>query len=102
MATNNFKAVATAIVIVIVSMFVTSANAQITRTGKYTHSSRYVPTKEQKAELEKAENVKLVERNGSHNFYIGLKGGITFEAAKANGFTQHTTTHTGSENSPGI
>ena len=79
MATNNFKAVATAIVIVIVSMFVTSANAQITRTGKYTHSSKYVPTKEQKAELEKAENVKLVERNGSHNFYVALKGGVTFE-----------------------
>ncbi len=78
MKTNKFLAVIT---IVIVSMFVNvmSVSAQITRTGKYTHSSRYVPTKEQKAELEKSENVKLIERNGSHNFYIALKGGITFE-----------------------
>ena len=42
------------------------------------------------------------------SFYMNMsksdhkEGGITFEAAKANGFTQHTTTHTGSENSPGI
>ena len=55
MKTNKFLAVIT---IVIVSMFVNvmSVSAQITRTGKYTHSSRYVPTKEQKAELEKRLN----------------------------------------------
>lgn len=40
------------------------------------------------------------------SFYINMaksdhkEGGITFESAKANGFTQNTTT--GSENSPGI
>ena len=42
------------------------------------------------------------------NSYMSLaksdhkEGGITFEAAKANGFIQDTTTGTGSENSPGI
>ena len=41
-------------------------------------------------------------------FYLNMsksdhkEGGITFEAAKANGFVQDTTTGTGSENSPGI
>ena len=78
---TNIKAVATAIVIAFVSLFTTStsATAQIKRTGRVPYSSKYVPTYEQKKALEKSEDVKLVERNVSHNFYIGLMGGVTFE-----------------------
>ena len=77
MKTNKF--IATAIAIISLFAISISANAQIKKTGRVTYSSKYVPTSEQKKELEKSEDVKLVERNGSHNFYIGAKGGITFE-----------------------